>query len=238
MLSSRVRKQNPIILNSLTIFTLEMVENGRGGYKIGEPGITNLELSSDDELSCDDMGLVENQPDHIPVTGTNYRVLPHEAYWVSKTLNPNDVILINAQLHISAYDACILTRDCKIVESPPGLYETNLMVFDEGGIKYDMVLSSHVLGKDKSYSISGDCDKFVKAHNLQAGDTMSFCRIWDVNHLDDYAYILKYVRKCLDNKDIIVDANDSIKPKVIFDHKKGQFIGQAAVTKGREMRLR
>ncbi|KAL3649305.1 hypothetical protein CASFOL_005708 [Castilleja foliolosa] len=187
--------------------------------------ITPAQKPNDQSKVDDDQILLQKTPDQIEGKwpGSNFRVLPREAYWVSKTLNPKDVILTNAELHICAYDACILTRGYKIVESPPGLYKTNLMVFDEGGIKYDMVLSSHVLGEHKRYSISGEWEKFVKAHNLQAGDKISFCRILDLNDSDDYAYILKYGRKCLDNKDI-VDANNSIKPSVIFDHRNGRFI--------------
>ncbi|KAL6555660.1 hypothetical protein OROHE_007332 [Orobanche hederae] len=147
----------------------------------------------------------ENFPDQSErrLPGPGSRAFPGEAYCISKTLNPKDVVSINPKLYISALDYFILTRSLKILE------RKNLVVLDEGGRKYNMILSNQIHGEYVTHSISADWERFIKTHKLQAGDEISFYRVSDVNVSDDFSYILKYIRKYTDSK--FIDAQSSTK---------------------------
>ncbi|KAL6500014.1 hypothetical protein OROGR_027924 [Orobanche gracilis] len=175
----------------------------------------------------------ENFPDQSESRwpGPVSRDFPGEAYCISKTLNPKDVVSINPKLYISDLDYFILSRSLKILE------RKKFVVLDEGGRKYNMILSNQIHGEYVTHSISADWERFIKIHNLQAGDEISFYRVSDVNVSDDSSYILKYIRKYTDSK--FIDAQSSIKssdaglsrkvkddkkqPELKFDRYKSEF---------------
>ncbi|KAI3461861.1 hypothetical protein Pfo_018524 [Paulownia fortunei] len=106
----------------------------------------------------------------------------------------------NYRLYLDPYDASILTNCPELIDYPPCSYTKNILVFDGDDRRYDMVLSQYTSGGWIRYSLSADWNRFVRVHNLKAGDEITFYKNLDKSVSDDYYYILKYFRRPADRK--------------------------------------
>lgn len=128
------------------------------------------------------------------------RALTPQEYLLTKRLGSNEVIPGNAKLYIDAYEARMLTDTTQIADYLPGSFSKNLVVFDGDNRRYDMLLAHHISGGLIGFSITGNWNRFVRTHNLEAGDEITFYRILDTSVSDDYYYVLRSRKKFTGSK--------------------------------------
>ncbi|KAL6555627.1 hypothetical protein OROHE_007299 [Orobanche hederae] len=157
-------------------------------------------------ISDEDWEIVEYSSDQSEIEENNLyfgfsdlALGSEEGLCLSKTLKSREVNTINPELYLDANEASILIDNPLIVNSPPLSYSMKFEVVDKDNKRYNMKLSHKIIG-DIGFSITADWERFVRVHNLKAGDEVSFYRnLKDTSVVsDDYHYILKYVRKSSD----------------------------------------
>ncbi|KAL6576802.1 hypothetical protein OROMI_011078 [Orobanche minor] len=157
-------------------------------------------------ISDEDWEIVEYSSDQSEIEENNLyfgfsdlALGSEEGLCLSKTLKSREVNTINPELYLDANEASILIDNPLIVNSPPLSYSMKFEVVDTDNKRYNMKLSHKIIG-DIGFSITADWERFVRVHNLKAGDEVSFYRnLKDTSVVsDDYHYILKYVRKSSD----------------------------------------
>ncbi|KAL8026825.1 hypothetical protein ABFX02_14G054600 [Erythranthe guttata] len=163
----------------------------KGKAKIGEPP------DRSDSDSDEDFEILLSSLEQPSGPGASYYRTEEEC--LSKTLTAYDVIKENATLQLDHVDALIISGDPNIKNQDPESYSKTMIVFDGINRKYAMVLSKVRSGGSIHYQIGGGWGMFVRAHNLKAGDVVTF---YEPDRDDDdeknTMYVVKYFRKPAD----------------------------------------
>ncbi|XP_020552239.1 uncharacterized protein LOC110012568 isoform X3 [Sesamum indicum] len=156
---------------------------------------------------------VENTSDQTErkVQGPGSRVLTSEEYCMEKTLTTYEVIE-DAKLYLDAYEASELTAFPEIVNYPPGTYSKTLLVYDKDDRRYDMQLKHHISRGTIGYAINSGWNSFIRTHDLEAGDVVTFYRVQDESVSDDYYHVIRYTRKSV--------GRNETREKIIDDGQK------------------
>lgn len=125
------------------------------------------------------------------------RNLPPDSVCFMKKLTLTDASHDDGKLDIEPFKAVWIPKCPQI---PKEAHDTRksveLTVFDYENTRYNMVLTAHNYEGIALYSINGEWRKFIRAHNLQHGDTIFFYKNRDPRiNLDDFYYIILFTRK-------------------------------------------
>ncbi|EPS62458.1 hypothetical protein M569_12330 [Genlisea aurea] len=149
------------------------------------------EDDDDEDDDDDDMILLVSPPNRIN--------LARDKRVMVKTLEPRAVTPYSAQLHLSDFEASMLTvHDSPISVSSP--FAKPIIVFDCFRRQYDLILIGEVREDDMGFFLGGDWCRFVADHRLKAGDVVEF---YDLGDDPDNCLIqlaVRYFRKPHDRK--------------------------------------
>ncbi|KAL3649302.1 hypothetical protein CASFOL_005705 [Castilleja foliolosa] len=125
------------------------------------------------------------------------RALKSGTFCLSRTLSTKYGLADqgNPKLYFDTNEAWLLTHSALILENCSfGTILMNILVCDEDNRQYDMVLLCFKSGDGETiYTLDGGWQRFVKLHNLKAGDKIIIYRIQDKSVYGE-SYYIRYTR--------------------------------------------